>query len=103
MSAYGKRWTNACDNKFDASKHLQEIHNHVTMFDDAETPRDLQAMDLFSGEGAFNQTVKEAGMSCVSVDILTDPTDHNILSQHGFYNILNLVLRLVPGLTKDVS
>ena len=103
MDSYAKRWTKAVDDILDASKHLKVIDECVKTFDDCGTPRGLQTMDLFGGQGAFHESVKDAGMSCECVDVLRDLIQHDILTVGGFFHILNLLLRLVPGPTKHVS
>ena len=60
------------------------IDECVKTFDDCGTPRGLQAMDLFGGQGALHEIVKDAGMSCECVDVLRDPIQHDILTVGGF-------------------
>ena len=84
---------NEKDGFFDATSSLDKIQNYVESFD--STKRVLQSVDLFGGHGNFAKVCHSKGKSCEGIDVLYEPQQHNMLSEEGFFHILNTLLAVV--------
>ena len=87
---------------FDASLHLETVHRKVQQFDDSNQERDLQAVDMFAGDGNFTTECRKVGLTCDAVGIRISDS-HDILTQQGFWFVLGLILRVVAWTTILVS
>ena len=87
------RKVNEKDVFFDATSSLDKIQNYVESFD--STKRVLQSVDLFGGHGNFAKVCHSKGKSCEGIDVLYEPQKHNMLSEEGFFHILNTLLAVV--------
>ena len=85
------RKVNEKDGFFDATSCLDKIQQYVERFDSTKQ-RVLQSVDLFGGHGNFAKVCRSKGKSCEGIDVLYDPEKHNILSELGFFHILNILL-----------
>ena len=72
------------DELFDAASSLGLVEEVVEKFDRNGRPRDLQALDLFCGEGNFQHECERSEIPVEGIDILKDEVNHNILTAHGF-------------------
>ena len=86
------------DQLFDAASNLCLIESFVERFDRDGRARDLEALDLFAGEGNFKKECEKLNVNAEGIDILTDKLNHDILTHRGFTYILQAVLRLVSRL-----
>ena len=85
-----RRLIETSDELYDATTDLSAIHDRIVEFDRNEA-RDLDALDLFSGQGAYANTCADSGMTCRAADIAHDPIRENILCKQGFFFIVQLV------------
>ena len=56
--------------RYDASQHLQEIQVFVEDFEAHKHDRDLDAWDLFSGQGKYTRACEQAYMTGAEFDLL---------------------------------
>jgi len=96
MASCHVRKVNAEDGFFDASTSLTTVSSMVDACDEQE--RTLHAMDIFAGQANFTKVCSDNGHSCETIDVLSDPENHDILTAVGFYYILSRVLKVVSRL-----
>lgn len=59
--------------------------------------RDLDAFDMFAGEGAIYQAVRSHGHSSYNFDVETRPWSNDILTTNGFCQAILHILRVKQG------
>ena len=85
------------DGFYDASQDLDDIEKRVVSWDaDKNNVRTLEIIDLFAGKGNFCAQCQDQNYSSMTIDVLEDPVNHDILSKIGFRYILDCLLSVVP-------
>ena len=79
---------------FDASDHIKDVVDHVNRFKSA---RNLDVVELFGGVSNIAKEAARKGYMSATMDIKTGGANHDIASEQGFYNTLNLALLIAAG------
>ncbi|CAK9051241.1 Uncharacterized protein SCF082_LOCUS28143 [Durusdinium trenchii] len=96
------------DDFFDASQCLEIVEKTVEEFDsDPSNTRALDSLDLFAGKGNFCAECQAGGKTSMTVDILHDKKNHDILTRTGFFYVLQCILTMdtlvVEQITKTLT
>lgn len=84
------------DDFFDASQCLEIVEKTVEEFDsDPSNTRALDSLDIFAGKGNFCAECQAGGKTSMTVDILHDKKNHDILTRTGFFYVLQCILTMV--------
>lgn len=92
------------DDFFDASQCLEIVEKTVEEFDsDPSNTRALDSLDIFAGKGNFCAECQAGGKTSMTVDILHDKKNHDILTRTGFFYVLQCILTMVPLLLTNAK